>query len=62
MKELKKHKIIRLSWFSKFGLEIYYFSPNDAIKVIEQMQDKYWPINIKIEYGYNYKWKATYAN
>lgn len=41
--------MVRLSWIGRFGLEVYYYSPEDAIKVVQQMQNKYHPITIRIE-------------
>ena len=49
MKEKQKKKMVCLKWYGRFGLEVYYYYTEDAIKVIEQMQNKYYPIIIKIE-------------
>ncbi len=44
MENTTMEKLVCLSWNGRNGMEVYYFHWNDAVKVIEQMQTKYFPI------------------
>jgi hypothetical protein len=49
-KEINEATAVRLTWTSQHGIESYLFTIADAIKVIEQLQNKFniWIIVFKL--------------